>query len=83
MVKLSQFLKEENGQYSATRLAFILWAIGVLIIFMYQGFRTTNLADLKIDGSIITILGILTTGKVSQKFFESKENTKSKENKVN
>jgi hypothetical protein len=30
-MKISQFFQDGSGSYSATRLAFLLWAIGVLV----------------------------------------------------
>lgn len=71
--KLSEFLEENDGSFSATRLAFLLWAIGVLTVWIIVSLQKWALQP--IDGSISTILGILMTGKVIQKFGEKPDLT--------
>ena len=60
-MKLLEFLQEENGGLSATRLGFLLWVIGVLIVWMINSIVKQSL--LPIDGSVATILGILMMGR--------------------
>ena len=68
MNKLSEFLQEDNGGFSATRLAFLLWAVGVLVVWIIESLSSKSLE--RIDPTVTTILGILMTGKVVQKFGE-------------
>jgi hypothetical protein len=63
-----QFLQGDNGDFSSSRLAFLLWAIGVLIVWCVSSFKKGSLVC--IPDSVSTILGILMTGKVVQKFGE-------------
>ena len=73
-MKLSSFLEDNSGGFSATRLAFLLWALGVLAVWIYSSIRN-NGCSLGIDGSVTTILGILMTGKVVQRFGEQPDST--------
>ena len=71
MNKLTEFLQERDGSFSATRLAFLAWAFGVLAVWIANAVTRPASEKLPtIDGSVITILGILMTGKVAQKPFE-------------
>ncbi|HSY26997.1 MAG TPA: hypothetical protein VK832_05810 [Burkholderiaceae bacterium] len=60
------FLQDGNGNLSATRLAFLLWAIGVFGVWAWVSIHTNTL--MPIDPSVQTILGVLMTGKVVQSF---------------
>jgi hypothetical protein len=72
-MKLYEFLQEDNGNFSSTRLAFLLWTIGVLIVWSITSLHsTTGLAVL--PESIVIIIGLLMTGKVVQKFEEKPNN---------
>jgi hypothetical protein len=64
----AEFLQEDNGGLSSTRLAFLLWVVGVLVVWIVGSLKAGELQS--IDNSIITILGILMGGKVVQKFGE-------------
>jgi hypothetical protein len=68
MKNLSSFFEDNNGGLSATRLAFLLWAVGVLAVWIYSSIKNATLQP--VDNSITTILGILMTGKVVQRFGE-------------
>jgi hypothetical protein len=68
MNRLSEFLQEDNGGFSATRLAFLLWVVGVLVVWIIDSISSKTLE--RIDPSVTAILGILMTGKVVQKFGE-------------
>jgi hypothetical protein len=69
-VSFLQFFQESNGRLSSTRLAFLLWAIGVLVTWMSNSLTTGELHP--IPESIIALMGILMTGKVVQKTVEEK-----------
>jgi len=66
--RLLEFVEEDNGGLSATRLAFLLWTIGVFIVWIIDSLRQGTLQV--VTGDIATIIGILMTGKVVQKFGE-------------
>lgn len=66
--KALSFLEDNSGGFSATRLAFLLWAIGVLAVWIWCSFKNCELQP--IDESVRWILGILMTGKVVQRFGE-------------
>jgi hypothetical protein len=70
MNKFLEFFQEDNGGFSATRLAFLLWAAGVLIVWFAASLGEQPMRLAPIDPSVITLLGILMTGKVVQKFGE-------------
>jgi hypothetical protein len=68
MNRILEFLQENNGGFSATRLALLLWVVGVLVVWIIDSLKSGTLAP--IDSSIATVIGILMTGKVVQKFGE-------------
>ena len=72
-MKLSSFLEDNSGGFSATRLAFLLWAVGVLAVWIYSSIENNNLA--KIDNTVVTVLGILMTGKAVQRFGEKSDSS--------
>jgi len=67
-MKLSQFLEDNSGGLSATRLAFLLWALGVLAVWIYLSIEQGKIAE--IDRTVVMVLGILMTGKTVQRFGE-------------
>jgi hypothetical protein len=71
MSNLSSFLEDNSGGFSSTRLAFLLWVVGVLVIWLYTSVQSCALV--KIDDSVIVILGILMGGKTVQRFGEKYE----------
>lgn len=71
MNRLSEFFEDGTGLLSATRLGFILWVVGVLVMWAMTCVSTRTLAA--IDPSVTTVLGVLMTGKVVQSFGESKQ----------
>jgi hypothetical protein len=75
MNKFGQFLQEANGQYSATRLSFLAWVFGVLIVWSSGSFYNKKM--LEVPSSVEIIIGILMTGKVAQKFKEETSTTTS------
>lgn len=70
MKRLGEFFQEQNGSFSSTRLAFLLWAIGVLAVWIVISIRGGAIQPL--PESLIMILGVLMTGKVVQKWAEPK-----------
>ena len=77
MTRLAEFLQEKNGNFSSTRLAFLLWVLGTLFVWIFISIK--NLSMQSVPESIIIIFGILMTGKVTQKFGE-KDKTDGKAN---
>lgn len=67
-MKLLEFLQEDNGGFSASRLAFLLWICGALIAWLVTSITSYSLQE--IPDSVVMIIGILMTGKVTQKFGE-------------
>ncbi|NWD69151.1 hypothetical protein HX870_16230 [Pseudomonas gingeri] len=71
-MKIYQFLQDGTGNLSATRLAFLLWVIGALVVWVYQSFMSTDHGKMiAFDPTITTVIGILMTGKVAQSFSPS------------
>lgn len=66
-MKIQKFLQDGNGEFSATRLGFLLWVVGVLMVWIYMAASRPDY-NLHIDTSVITLIGILMTGKVVQSF---------------
>ena len=66
---VGEFFQDNDGNYSATRLAFLIWSIGVLAVWSFVSLRSGELKGLPPD--IATVLGVLMTGKVVQKFAEN------------
>jgi hypothetical protein len=75
MNRLLEFVQEENGGFSSTRLAFLIWALGVLAVWIIASVTAQPIALTRIDPSVTTVLGILMTGKVVQKFGEKPDNS--------
>ena len=74
MNKLAEFFQEDNGSFSATRLAFLAWIFGVLIGWgIDTAQHNYKMAD--IPPSVQVLIGVLMTGKVAQKFREEQPNT--------
>lgn len=69
MENISTFLEDNNGGFSATRLAFLLWVVGLLVIWLLAFFKTGAMPE--IPTSVLTLLGILMGGKVVQRFGEN------------
>jgi hypothetical protein len=67
---LSEFLEDNNGGLSSTRLALLIWVFGILIVWSYSCFSANPVKLAAIDPTVLTLLGILMGGKVVQKFGE-------------
>ncbi len=66
--RILEFLEEDNGGLSATRLIFILWGTVSLGVWAFVSIKTTVIQPM--PESIVTLLGIWMTGKVAQKLVE-------------
>lgn len=60
--------KGQGNKLSATRLAMLLWALSVLVVWIVISVRTNVPAS--IPESVVTILGIVLGGKAIQRFGE-------------
>jgi len=73
-MNLSSFLQEDNGKFSATRLALLVWSIGLLGVWaagsIYNVFWGSTHNFLELPPSTITLVGLLMAGKVVQKYEE-------------
>ena len=72
MINISEFLKDDTHNFSSTRLVFFVWSMGVLVMWILSCISATPIELQSIDPSIQTLLGILMSGKVIQKFGETK-----------
>jgi hypothetical protein len=71
MYNLGQFFQDDGTKrFSATRLAFLAWIFGALVIWGADSFQNKEMQ--KVPDSVTTLIGILMTGKVAQKFGEKK-----------
>uniref|UniRef100_Q3AP51 Uncharacterized protein n=1 Tax=Chlorobium chlorochromatii (strain CaD3) TaxID=340177 RepID=Q3AP51_CHLCH len=84
MKKWQQFLQDGSGVFSSTRLAFLLWVVGTLVVWIFGCIEVINAhATLDMAGKIkaiqfpvipenvMLIIGALMTGKVWQSFSEN------------
>jgi len=71
-MRLQEFLMDGKGKYSAIRLSFLCWMLGVLVMWGWVSFQQKSLQP--IPESVITLIGIAVGGKVVQRIGE-KENT--------
>lgn len=70
IMQWSQFLQDENKDFSSVRLVLVTWALGILTVWAYVSVTKGDLQPL--DQSLSLIMGILMTGKVAQKQIEVK-----------
>lgn len=69
MGNLGQFFQDDNTKrFSATRLAFLAWIFGALIVWGAGSFHDQKMQE--VPSSIQVLIGILMTGKVAQKVSE-------------
>ncbi|HEX5394139.1 MAG TPA: hypothetical protein VFW68_12700 [Rhodocyclaceae bacterium] len=64
-----EFLQDGDGRLSATRLGFLLWTIGLLVVWIISSVTNNTLQP--IPESVAAIVGVLMTGKVVQSFGEN------------
>ncbi len=67
--KLSQFFKDETGQYSALRLAFLFIIFSVLSVWIWSCLQAGKMVP--IETSVLYLVGAAFTGKVGQSFSEN------------
>jgi hypothetical protein len=68
MGSIAGFVQETDGSYSATRLGFLAWVLGVLGAWLAASLAKQSLQP--VPESVAAILGVLMTGKVVQRFGE-------------
>jgi hypothetical protein len=66
-MKIMEFLQESNGQFSATRLGFLLYIIGTVAQLGFCAYRGVPFAPT--DNAVWMLMGLM-GGKVVQKFGE-------------
>lgn len=71
MKSLIPVFTDAAGQLSSTRLAFLAWTVGVMVVWGYQSVKVGQLVA--VPESVTMILGILMTGKVTQRFGEKSQ----------
>jgi hypothetical protein len=69
-LRLLQFLQEDNGNLSSTRLLFLSW--GFVVLFSWSYLSIAKNAIQPVDSSVAAILGSLGVTKIVQKFTEEK-----------
>jgi hypothetical protein len=69
MSKFLEFFQDGDGLLSATRLSFLLWVIGLLVVWVIESISNKTLQA--IPESVAAIIGVLMTGKVVQSFSEN------------
>lgn len=70
---MTEFLKDNCGKMSATRLALLSWSFGILAMWLLTSWQNKKMQP--IDNSIVALLGVFGTAKVSEKFAENKNPT--------
>ena len=77
-MSLLDTLKDSNGQYSSTRFTMILIIFVILAVFLghniYSMLNDHAFVDFPVN--VVVILGIVLTGKVSQKIVENASKNK-------
>jgi predicted transporter len=62
------FLKDESGKYSSTRLAFLTWVLGTFLVWAIISMKNMKLEIMPLEN--IGFITMLMTGKVIQVFKE-------------
>ena len=71
---IGQFLQEDNGHFSAMRLAFLSWVFVALMMWSIDCWQHDRKLQ-EIPPSVAAMIAALTTGKVVQKSQEKRGNT--------
>jgi hypothetical protein len=71
MKTISNFLSDNSGGMSSMRLIMAVWFLGALVLWMLVSFQKAEIQPM--PESIITLLGIVLSGKVVQRFGEKQE----------
>ena len=66
----TDFFKDSEGQFSSMRLGFLLWIIGVFIVWSFVSFKSKTLVA--IPEPVVEILGVCVLGKVGQSWTEGR-----------
>ena len=69
-MNLKQFLQDNHGELSSTRLVVVLWNVCVMAVWVYISFKTGQMAT--IDGGVLAGMGIMQATKVGQSIIENK-----------
>lgn len=67
-MKIAEFLQEDDGGFSSMRLVTVCWLIGPLALWTWLGIKNGTMAE--IPETVIVVLGMVLTGKVTQKVAE-------------
>lgn len=70
MINFLQIFKEENGQWSGTRIVTVICPLLIVGVWAWLCIRTNTYLD--IPAGVVAALGIFLTSKVVQKFTERK-----------
>ncbi len=71
----AKYLKEVA---QAITISFLCWSLGALVMWGYTTFRKSELQP--IPESVVTMIGISTSGSLLNRFLETREKLKPKEN---
>jgi hypothetical protein len=63
IMKLLQFFQDDTGAFSATRLAFLLWSIGVFLIWIYVCVSSASLVAM--PQTVVEMTLVFMGGKVA------------------
>ncbi len=79
MKKLAEFLQDGNGVFSSTRLGFLMWVIGTLVVWVVGSVSVINahpptLTFPDIPTSVQIIIASLMAGKAVQSFSPNETN---------
>lgn len=67
---MKQFFMDESGKYSSTRLVFLIWSLGLFVVWSIISLKKKEIASLPLE--IILLIGTFMSGKVIQTFREFK-----------
>ena len=70
-MRVVEFFQNSEGQLSAMRLAFIVWIFGIFGVWTFASIKAGALQN--IPESILYFVGILVTGKFTQRAVEKKK----------
>lgn len=71
--KLLEFVQDKSGKLSTSRLSFLLWSTGALIIWIYLTYHNRAMAD--VPEGVRWILGLLIGNRVGQKYLDKNQPT--------
>ena len=79
-MKITEIFTESSGKLSACRLVFLLWGVGILAVWVITSI--SNKALQPIDNSVVTLFGLIVTGKVIQRPLETPKKEESKASSI-